>query len=386
MNGTTTARPKNTTHPRLLPHYPAVVELAWHERFILARQVQHFFADTIRAKSTLFHQLNSLIHFGYLTRTHRRQNDPSLPTIYQATRKGLTFVQRHYADRGVFWPGGPVEPHDHEGVSDLFLDHEHLCTDFDLALYRTVAERPDISLAMHDRRFGTRPVPIRYDHAGEAHTIEPDIGFLTTAAHHQPLLTFVEVDRGTKSGLAVLRQLQAYERWAATDASDRYLAMLYQENGCLIDTATHPDFRILVIAQDSRRNGDDASRLVLLFQRHLSLNRFLRHRTWFTTAHAIQVHQHEAAPLAAPIWIRGKDARSWITEYHAFTQQLPTSPGHAPLRLRWQMQFVRQHLKAQRRWALFPPPMPWHSNKTGPLLRDKQLAGHPLPSLTKAGA
>ena len=114
-----------------------------------------------------------------------------------------------------------------------------------------------------------------------------------------------------------------------------------------------PNFRLLVIAR--RRGtvaGQDIRRLADLFVQSLELTDAMQRRMYFTTADVLKEHQHEASPLAAPIWFRTADAAAWLPDYRLMVAGLATSQAQKPSE--YKREYVTERFSAMPRHAMFP--------------------------------
>lgn len=347
--------------PRVLVHYPAVVEYVFGSRLATASQIRRRFPDYLGPERTAQYQLANLVHLGYLATASVRSTSPNFPFVFLATGRGVGLVRKTYAALGRPWTAAPTEQARAQGQSLDSILHELLLTEFDLAVASTLKHREDLARLFSERRYFRRNKQLRFFHQGRLHRVIPDAGFLLRQAFPTPgrpdvpraslLLHLVELDNGTMSLARIREKYGEYARWAGSDAGRDYLHRLYQEYGA---TARTDNFRLLVIAHDKARGEGDRRRLVDLFGQALALPSPMRDRIWLTTVEDLKRHQDDRAPLDAAIWLRLRDARPWLPRYREELATLP--PTRVSAYYAFQRRFVGPRLADLPRHPLFARP------------------------------
>jgi hypothetical protein len=342
-------RSRVVNQPRLLTHYPAVVEFIYNHRYAAGFQVQQRFNGYMSNQRTSQYQLARLEDLGYLQRAPVRSTSPNFPAVFAATRRGIGLVREIYAKHGVEWQGVATEQFKSSGVALDSILHELALTEFDQAVRAIVERRPDVALLMHERRYFHRDKRLEYIFRGKRHRLIPDAGFLLRIMCETPgvpgpglpqhQMNFVEFDNGTLSTARLAAKYEAYNQWSQSDDGRKYLRTLYQGCG---GAGKELNFRLLVIAHH-KNCGSDERRLVELFTLALDLPRRMRERIWLTSVEAI----HDR-PADAPLWVRPRDARSWVPTMRAL------SMDRASKRFSARKDFVRRRLREQPRHRLLP--------------------------------
>jgi hypothetical protein len=130
--------------PRLLPHYPAVVEYIYNNRFAIASQIKKRFSDIFRNLRTTQYQLANLVQMGYLSTAPVRSLSPNCPFVYSVTRKGISLVSNKYAELNILWTGSSTEAGKQKGIALNSILHELFLTEFITALHTSIDRRNDL--------------------------------------------------------------------------------------------------------------------------------------------------------------------------------------------------------------------------------------------------
>jgi hypothetical protein len=146
----------------------------------------------------------------------------------------------------------------------------------------------------------------------------------------------------------IAEKFEHYNLWAEAPEGHRYLVNLYRQFGI---TTEQPTFRLVVIAHANHHPGADERRVIDLFAQSLALPAPMRDRIWLTTAEKLRVHQNDELPLEAAIWLRPRDARSWLGEYQ---QEINSGAPTAAQKFALARRFVRERLDILPRHPLFP--------------------------------
>jgi len=352
-------RPKRKK-PRLLSHYPAVLEYVHARRFATAAQVQRRFPGELRTRRTAQYQLANLVQGGYLATTPVRSTGPHFPFVYHCTRRGANLIRGHYRQQGRRWGGPATETAKRRGAGLDSILHELLVTEYEDAVWATVQCRADLECPLTERRYFRRDRQLRFTEKGRTRRVVPDAGFLLRV--HRPasgpegksgtvlLLHLVEFDNGTTPPARIARKYQHYAAWAESAAGQDYLTKLYRRYGGAANAA---NFRLVVIAHAKYRPGGDTERLADLLATALDLPVPMRDRIWLATAEDLRAHQHDARPLDAAIWLRARGARAWLPEYRRAMRAAEDKGAqrHATART-----FVAGRLGQMPRHPLFPRP------------------------------
>jgi hypothetical protein len=342
--------------PRLLPHYPAVIEFVYASRFATGSQIQRRFPQYLTTQRTTQYQLAALVQLGYLQTAPVRSTSPNFPFVYATTKRGMRLVAETYARLGIISQDRLPETTKSTGIALSSILHELLTTEFDLAVWKTVNSRGDLDRLFCERRYFQRDKQLRFQQNGRTHCVVPDSGFLLRVgnqASKRPdaslLLHFVELDNGTMPLPRILAKFQMYDRWTRSDEGQNYLQMLYAQYG---DPRPQPSFRLLVIAHAGSANGSDFHRMTDLLMQTSSLPSAMRDRIWFTTAEQLRREQNTASPLSIPLWLRARDIKSWISEYRHHTTNL--SSEQMPINSRQSRTFIAKQTQKMPLHAIFP--------------------------------
>jgi hypothetical protein len=344
----------------MLPHYPAVVQFVYTSRFATASHIQRRFPQYLTTRRTAQYQLAAIVQLGYLQTAPVRSTSPNFPFVYAATGRGVRLVADAYRRLGVEWREPQPETAKQKGIALSSILHELLTTEFDLTVWKTVESRGDLTRLFHERRYFQREKQLRFSHNGRTHRIVPDSGFLLSVADQTSkrpipssslLMHFVELDNGTMPLPRILKKFETYDLWARSEEGQNYLRMLFTRYG---EPRPQPNFRLLVIAHNNLRGNNDFRRLLDLFMQTLSLPSTMRDRIWFTTAEQIRQEQHNPSSLSAPLWVRARDAKAWLSAYRHFAANL--SSGKSLANFLQCRTFVAEQFRHMPLHPVFPTP------------------------------
>jgi len=335
----------------------AVIAYVFSVRFATAAQVRRRFPLVLPSLRTTQRRLARLVQLGHLAVAPVRSTSPNFPLVYYVTSLGIrTAVRAAPEDES---PIVPTEGEDarRRGYSSQMILHELFLTEFDLGLWETIRDRSDLEVLGTERRYFRRDRQLVFPYQGTKKQVIPDYGFLIRLRRADAgtglLLTLVEVDNGTMSLARMREKFQHYDLWAKSDHGQEYLRALYRRHGA---ANPQPIFRLAVIAHDKAGTVGDDHRLCNLYIQALDLPTSLRDRMWFTTVADLRAHATAPKPLEAMIWVRGRDAGAWASEYQAFSAALPRGRGH---RVFERLQaFVTNRLARMQRHSFFPPALP----------------------------
>lgn len=339
-------------NPRLLPHYPALIEFVYNSRFAVAFQVQKQFPQYCHNLRTVQYQLANLVHSGYLNTAPVRSTSPNFPFVYFATKLGINLVRDTYAELGMRWDAPATEGLKERGIGLESILHELLLTEWQQAVDTTIRNRPDLKCLVAERRYFRQDKRLKFRDNGKSRQVVPDAGFVIQVSQpaNLPILLphYVEFDNGTMSLPRIAEKFHHYNLWAEADEGRRYLVNLYRQFGI---TTNQPTFRLVVIAHANHHPGADQRRMIDLFAQSLALPAAMRDRIWLTTAEELRIHQNEDLPLEAAIWLRPRDARAWLGEYQ---RAVRSSDLAAAQKFALARSFVRERLDILPRHPLFP--------------------------------
>ena len=298
--------------PRLLAHYPAVVEFIYSSRFATGFHVRRRFSQYMASERTAQYQLASLVQLGYLDTAPVRSTSPNFPYVYFATGRGVRLIGESYARLGHRWSQPATETNRSKGVALTSIMHELLVTEFDLAVWQTLSQRTDLQRLFVERRYFQRDKRLQYSHDGGWQPVIPDSGFLLQMLSQTSgrlgaslLLHLVELDNGTMPLRRIRQKLEHYDAWARSDEGCEYLRTLYRQYD---HRPKRLNFRLLIIAHASHSPGGDDRRLADLLTEAARLPRTMRDRIWLTTATNLRAHQADTSCLSSPLWYRAKNA------------------------------------------------------------------------------
>jgi len=333
----TTSRKRNAV--RLASHHPALLAFVHRHCFATAQQLQQRFPDQLGTLRTAQKHAKALVDRGLLARAPVRAVLPTFPHVFFTTARGRKVVGQAYQEQtGRPWPESRGQHHRRRPYSVTYIEHELAMTNIDLAVHRTVAARPDITLAHVQRRFARE---MSCEHAGWRIAVQPDARY--DQIHRRGKIRwldvcFVELDRGTSSAERWWRKLRRYEVWASSAAGRRYLKRLHRSYGDR--TTKRPNFRLLVIAQARVGEGDDFGRLSRLLRECLKLSSEMQARIWAACYSDVQ------DDINGAVWYRWRDSRRWRGRFE---------PSSTDLGQRDLQQFVTERLKAMNKYTLLPP-------------------------------
>lgn len=337
---------------RMLPHYPAVIEFVYNNRFATAFQIQKRFPSHAATLRTAQYQLANLVGRGYLNTAPVRSTSPHFPFVYFATRQGLNLVRDTYARLGVRWEAKATEGLKERGIGLDSILHELLLTEWSQTVHTTVENRHDLECLFTERRYFRRGKRLEFTENASTHRVAPDAGLLIRVrpqnSSPQLLLHFVELDNGSMSLVRIAEKLEHYAGWAESWEGQSHLKRLHRQYG---SAANRPNFRLVLIAHANHHPGGDQRRMIDLLAQSLNLPSAMRDRIWLTTADQLRLHQNDPCPLDAAIWRRPRDARAWIAEYRRSTQSEDLASAQ---KLTLARQWVSQRLATLPRHPLLP--------------------------------
>jgi hypothetical protein len=339
-------RPKR---PRLMPHFPAIVEFVYDHRWATGEQVQWRFPELLNSPKTKDNHLANLVQLGFLAVAPVRSTSPNFPYVYSATTKGVRLIADTYRQHGLPWAGEKTETVKAQGMALVSILHEVLLTEFDLAVWRTQQGIGSIKRLMSERRYFRADRQLQYYEGGQTQRLKPDGGFLIRNEETGRLLMhFIELDNGTLSAAKSRRKYQLYDTWSRSPESAKYLGEHVARFGA---SGQEPTWRLLMIAHAKDREGGNERRLLDLLAQTLDLSTATRERIWLTTAEKLRSCHELVAPLKKAIWLRARDARPWMGEYRAFMAKV----RHEKRRQRFALQrdFVADRLDGLAEHALF---------------------------------
>jgi hypothetical protein len=339
-------RPKR---PRLLPHFPAIVEFVYDHRWATGEQVQWRFPELLNSPKTKDNHLANLVQLGFLAVAPVRSTSPNFPYVYSATTKGVRLIADTYREHGLTWAGAKTETVKAQGMALVSILHEVLLTEFDLAVWRTQQGIGSIKRLMMERRYFRCDRQLQFYEGGQTQRLKPDGGFLMRNEETGRLLMhFIELDNGTLSAAKTRRKYQLYDSWSRSPEGGKYLGEHFAKFGA---TSSEPNWRLLMIAHAKDREGGNERRLLDLLAQTLDLPTAMRERIWLTTAEKLRNCHELKEPLTRPIWLRARDARPWIGEYRQFMRKLRQEKRHQ--RFAAQRKFVAEWLSDFREHPLF---------------------------------
>lgn len=337
---------------RMLPHYPALIEFVYNNRFATAFQVQKRFSPYAPTLRTAQYQLANLVQRGYLNTAPVRSTAPNFPFVYFATRQGLNVIRDTYAGLGIRWEAKATEGLKERGIGLESILHELLLTEWSQAVQATVENRADLDCLFTERRYFRRGKRLQFTENATTHQVVPDAGFLIRVRPPTSppllLLHYLEMDNGSMSLARIAEKLEHYSLWAESQEGQSQLKRLYRQYG---SAANQPNFRLVIIAHANHHPGGDQRRMIDLLAQSVDLPAAMRDRIWLTTADQLQLHQNDPRPLDAAIWWRARDARRWIAEYRRAIQSEDLASAQ---KLALARQWGRQRLDQFPRHPLLP--------------------------------
>jgi len=203
-----------------------------------------------------------------------------------------------------------------------------------------------------ERRYHLQSHRLTFSQHGTLKPLEPDGGFMLgqerdeTTPHF--VLTFLEIDNGTMSPKVITKKLRTYADWFESTEGTQHIKQQYNRWGRPEARST---FRLLMVLRTTDRYASPDSRLSHIYTEALQLPDYLRDALWLTTVAAITEHTNA---LAAPIWTRGRDAKSWLSDYQTWAAHLPKGRGRGTIDKR--RQYVTDKLAATPKTCLLPQP------------------------------
>lgn len=351
---------------RLKPYYPQIVLYVFRSRFATGYQIARRFPEHLPSERTMHRRLAHMVELGVLETANVRSTAPYFPHVYLATAKGIRWVKRIADQQGLTFTVSAAEEKRERGRALDSILHELLLTELDLAAHQTVRSRGDLSLPMTERRYYRQDRRLTFTYQGVKRHLIPDAGFLlgvkrqgSAAGGTSPNADFatlfhaVEMDNATMSLPRFLDKLRHYELWSLSEQGQQYLVDLYRQHGASNPRAS---FRLLIVCHDKAKlhSGGDQRRQLDLFIQCLELSSEMRDRIWMTTVDHLRRHQSDDPPLAAPLWLRVRDARRWMQEYRTYVASLPRSDGQKAFHAH--RQFWTDRLAQLPLHPLFPRP------------------------------
>ena len=347
-----TRRQQHLRQPRVLSHYPAIVEFVHTNRFVIASQVKRRYSAWLSSPRTAQYQLASLCRLGYLAVAPVRSTGPHFPYVYYATDRGARFVHDEYERLGLSQVPTPADDIKKIGHAFDSILHELMITEFSLWLQR-MTDRGDIELSWTERRFFRPERRLRYWAEGRLHKLIPDLGFLVrpsgSDSRGRGLLHFLEWDNGTMSLARIRDKLHQYQVWSGSEQGRAQLASMH---GVGDNPRDVPAYRLLFVAHDKNRPNRDAARLVDILGEVLKFPAALRDRVWLTTAAQLQIRGSRDEP-DAPIWIRARDMRAWLAVHPQSGSDTPERDRRVD---RFRRRHILDHLSRMPRHRLLPRP------------------------------
>ena len=277
------------------------------------------------------------------TKDYRPLN-PTLPSVHFCRAKGIRHLNGHYQLEL------PVK--DEKPPKQEKLQHELAITQFAVALSESMQGRDDLSVTAWEQRYGHRGKALVFKNPEETQ-LQPDASFVLRQQRGDPtphaLLHFIEVDMGNMTPGQVYHKLRSrYADWYESSEGQQFLAALYNRFG---RNSTTLIFRLLVVAHADERYASAESRLTHLYLEALKLPDYVRDTLWFTTDDEIS----SPGALTQSIWRRGRDAASWLSDFHTYSATLAGSsgPGRKPLIAR--REYVARQFATTAKVCLLPP-------------------------------
>jgi hypothetical protein len=312
--------------PKVLPHYPHVIAFVHLLRYATKEHVFRHFRQHIHSMETCEYQLRALTTLKFLARINVRHRAKCDPYIYQATAKGVRFVHAAWAAQVTTHTLPTADPQRGRGLSPLTAAHELAISDLQAALWEGAAAHGNSKLSEWQRRFHRHK--LIFTHAGQRHSIEPDLAFLLQQPGRAPIWHVVEVDRGTAPLARIRAKLLDYHRWIRSHDAGAYLAAIAATAGLAQLTA----LRLLYVATDHRERHDDRHRLRELLDVALTVPKDTRDRLWLAATSDLY-----SQPPLAPAWLLARRAR----QYRFDTQDLFAHPyARSPVSAR---RFIQTH-------------------------------------------
>lgn len=331
------------------PHFLAIVRFVYENRLAVASQIRRRFPKELRSDRTTRRHLVELEALGYLAVVPTQATGPLFPKAFRATGRGLRRRHQGLAADGTSWHPARVprnRGHRRAGVSADHVLHDVLITEFLLAVWQTIEQRPDLELHAIERRSLVKHPAFRLRLDQRQTHLEPDALFVFRQHGGDRVICFVEIDLGSMNVKMMRTKFRRYDAWARTEHGQQYLR---QFAGKAAERT--PTFRVLMVAGD-RTNAGGRSRLIELLPVLMDLPRSMRERVWLTSLADVRAHQDDPLPLGSAIWTRGRDARPWRDSYRSL--DTATTPHEQRQVRARQRSFIKQQLADMPLHPLFP--------------------------------
>lgn len=257
-----TARTEERGLPRLIQQNPAVLRLLYYWQYFDVDTLRCCFPDLFRSQRSTQDYLHRLRLADYIKSVEPGyQNQQHLHSV---TKRTTTFLSNHYAR--------PFPATTDDTVSPFNIEHERATSRFQSHLYASLKHRPDLSVPVYLRRFGSDPQStLTYlDKHQTKHLLKPDLAFLlirhVANDRRLPTMHFLETDRGTESMTVIKKKLGQYLSWLSYEGRTK-LSQWYSS----YDT-TRPMYRLLVITRHRFDNGNHLQQLIKWYTQALFLD------------------------------------------------------------------------------------------------------------------
>ena len=307
------------------PHFPAILGFVYRNRFVVASQIQRRFSTVLRSGRTTRRHLEELEALGLLGITPGRGVGPLFPKVYYVTGRGVRRLKEVLSKQGKKWQPSRIDRRGRdarEGYTADRIIHEILITEFMLALWQTIDERPDLELLNVQRRSLAKHSAFGLVIGGRNTRVMPDAMFLFRYQGEKMCCCFLELDNGTMNAKQIRAKFARYAAWSQSGPGQQYLINLYERYGA---KESRPTFRLLLVAR-SRTGLTDNGRLGELLAAAKGLPADIRNRLWMTTVEILRERQHNERPLDANVWLRQGD---WHRQSDLIEQQTGGSVRHA---------------------------------------------------------
>ena len=284
-------------------HFPAVLGFVYRNHFAVASQIQRRFSSVLRSDRTTRRHLEELEALRYLAVAPGRGVGPLFPKVYYVTGCGVRRLRESLTKQGKPWRPSRIDRRgrdSREGYAADRIIHEILITEFLLALWQTVEQRPDLQLLSVQRRSLVKHPAFQSIAGGRSTRLAPDAMFLFRQKDCGMCCCFLELDNGTMNRKQIEAKLARYVAWSKAHRGQQFLMDCYGRHGA---QNPHPRFRLLIVVR-SRTGLDDDSRAAELLAVARRMPRGARNALWLTTAAILREHQHDEHPLGATIWLR----------------------------------------------------------------------------------
>ena len=227
------------------------------------------------------------------------------------TGRGVRRLQESLAMQGKTWKASRVDRRSRDASEGYTADriiHELLMTEFMLAVWQTIEQRPDLELLTVERRSLAKHPAFGVVMGSRNTRVIPDAMFLFRHQGGGMCCCFLELDNGTMNNKQIRAKFARYAAWSQSVLGQEYLKNLYERSGA---KEPRPAFRLLVVAR-SRTGLDDDGRLAELLTSANQGPAGLQKRIWLTTVAALREHQENECPLDASVWLRSGVALSVV--------------------------------------------------------------------------